>query len=285
MAKEGYPESLNCWLENFPKYIQITFGLLMGDLNSPWGNGSILNLIRIGFDTPDSNPVPGEVPPDIKVTYSDTGTDSDWIFKIAMYGWGTFFATTADDNYFIILEKWVEFESTYFDQKQFRHRMIVETGISKEISIPNVEVPIEIIWVPPPEVDDPPPPPVVGDPTIDYGDFHDSWARTLINYYWSLWGITSIISISVNHQSISTNISGFRQLAPTTGCAGGTVEWWTNGNILKVLVWSVTMYCDFTEFGFNPSNCTYDRVISEAYQWTSIYLNGQNILPTLLRRT
>ena len=91
MSKHGYPESLNCWLRDYPRFIKVIFGPEMENLDGPWGNGSVVYLERIGFDAPDTSPTIGVAPPDVKVTYSDNGTDVDWVFKIGMYGWGSFF--------------------------------------------------------------------------------------------------------------------------------------------------------------------------------------------------
>ena len=134
MAKQGYPESLNCWLRDYPKYIKVTFGEKAEYLDGPWSNGSVIFLERIGIDPPDTDPVGGEIPPDIKVTYSDNGTDSGWIFKMGMYGWGTFFTTT-DPNYYIDLEKFLEIDSDYANVKKFRDRTVTLTQIPKSIAL------------------------------------------------------------------------------------------------------------------------------------------------------
>ena len=110
MFKEGYPASLNCWLRNYPRYIKVTFGPEMDNLDGPWGNGSTILLERTGFDSPDTNPVVGEIPPDVKVNYTDTGSETSWIFRISMYGWGTFFSNHSGSNYFVNIEKYLEFK-------------------------------------------------------------------------------------------------------------------------------------------------------------------------------
>ena len=55
MTKEGYPESLNCWLKGYPQYIRVTFGPSFESLDGPWGNGSTALLGRIGYDAIDTN--------------------------------------------------------------------------------------------------------------------------------------------------------------------------------------------------------------------------------------
>jgi hypothetical protein len=285
MAKEGYPASLNCWLKNFPRYIKITFGPEMENLDGPWGNSSVLLLERIGFDTPDTNPVEDEIPPDVKVTYSNNGTDEGWIFKSGMYGWGTFFATVEDDNYFILLEKWFEFESTYFDIVRFVHREVQETQIPKTESIPNVEVPVELIEDPPPEEDPPgeePPGIAVDLDTIDHAIF----AYNLVQAYWHIWNIDNLVSISVQAtRTLDLDMNDYRLLSGNTGYFPYTIFFWTSGfGYLKVAFYQLDANCPDIWMGNPPEGCDFEQQITDAFFWTSLKINSIEKLPDLIRR-
>jgi hypothetical protein len=285
MSKQGYPESLNCWLRDYPRFIKVIFGSEMGNLDGPWGDGSIILLEKESIDVPDTSPVTDEVPPDIKVTYTDTGTDVDWIFKIAMYGWGTFFATTEGLNYYVDLEKLLEFESIYFDLKKFRYRSVVETQIAKTESIPEVNIPEEIIYNPPDGNPPPSPPP---DQQVPVTDYWGAVARTLVNYYnkppKNIFNVNSINSISVSATKTSNLSPVGRQVGPTTTCSGNQlVEFWVFGNQLKILISSITYTCEDFNLG-EPMDCTYSSYVSDAYFWNNLILNGSNRLPEFLRR-
>lgn len=280
MTKQGYPESLNCWLRDYPRFIKVTFGSEMNNLDGPWNNGSVILLERIGIDLPDTNPVVDEIPPDIKVTYSNTGTDVGWIFKIGMYGWGTFFATTGGVNYYVDLEKWLEFESTYFSKIKFRYRTVVQTQIPKTESIPSVNIPEEIIYNPP--VGQPQPDPVEPTPT-PVSNYWGSVALTLINYYWSFWNINTLYSHSMTVTQTSNLSPVGRQIGPVTDCAGQTAEFWVFGGVIKILLYSIAYECEGFLSG-EPVDCTYSSYVSSAYNITSLIINGVNRLPDLIRR-
>ncbi len=281
MSKEGYPASLNCWLKDFPQYIKITFGLDMGNLNGPWRSGSTINLIRIGFDSIDTSPVETEVSDNVKVYYSDTGTDEGWIFKIAMYGWGTFFAKLDEPFYFILLEKFVEFESTYFDLKYFRYREVKTTRILTLTPIPLVVVPIRLVEE---ATDDPAPitpvPPVTGNPQTN-----DSMIANLIRAYWWVWNIDVLESSSISYTVTNIYFKGYRKLAGDGHCYGDTAEFMTNGNQLKIRFIGVTIHCDDFILGQDPiGNCTYTDEVVGAANVNSLMINGQNRLSDLIRR-
>lgn len=284
MTKQGYPESLNCWLRDYPRYIKVTFGSEMGNLDGPWDNGSVILLERIGFDPPDTSPVVDEVPPDIKVTYSDNGTDVGWIFKMGMYGWGTFFATIAGANYYVGLEKSLEFESTYFNLKRFRYKEVVETEISKTIEIPSVTVPVEVIYNPPPGEPPPgyvPPPGRVPPPVTIYWD---SLARTLVAYYSTLLNLDPTYTVSATVASFSNLNKIGRQIGPITSAGGSTVEYWIGDGKILIYLINITIDCESWTQDEGFTDCTYSSYVSSAYYFTSIIVNGTNRLLELLRR-
>jgi len=289
MAKQEYPESLNCWLRNFPRYIKVTLGAFISELGGPWSNGSVLLLERIGFDAPDTSPVVGEVPPDVKVSYSDNGTDSGWIFKIAMYGWGTFFATLAGDNYYVLTEKLIEFESSYFSLKKFRHREVFETQIDEGVSIPNVDVPVEIIDDPPVDDDeeggdDEGGGSSTGTTNLDSLD-HSLLAWNLVRAYQSELEINYIETISVTkYRANSLDVTGWRQLNGSTSYNGQKVEFWINAGILKVTFSTTTIECEDFVIGEGWQDCTYGTMITDAFTWTSLRVNNIEKLSLLLAR-
>lgn len=282
MSKLGYPASLNCWLSSYPENIRVTFGPEMENLAGPWANGSKIDLIRIGFDAPDTSPVEDEVPPDVKVTYSDNGTDVGWVFKMGMYGWGTFFAKAAEDNYFILLEKWLEFESTYFEIKKFRHREAKLTEIPKTESIPLVEVPVS--WIPdPPDIPDPETPPVVTDPNPTQDQ---SLVLNLITSYWWIWNIDTLDTWSTTYSATADlSVDGYRQLAGSAGAYGSIAEFWTNGREVKIVFISTTITCPDFQIGEDPiGDCTYSTQISSAAIMETLIINGWDYLPLLIQR-
>lgn len=282
MAKLGYPESLNCWLKGYPEHIRVTFGPEMENLDGPWSNGSKIDLIRIGFDAPDTSPVQGEVPPDVKVTYSDNGTDVGWIFKMGMYGWGTFFAKVTEDNYFILLEKWIEFESTYFSKKQFRHREAKLTEIPKTESIPLVEIPVEQIEDPPdiPEPDDPP---EITDPSPTQDQY---LVLNLIESYWWIWNIDTLDSYSTTYTATDDfSIEGYRKLNASSAAYGNVAEFYTNGFQIKILFIGTTINCPDFQIGSDPiGDCTYTTEIRSAAIMDTLMINGWDYLPLLIQR-
>jgi len=278
MTKLAYPVSLNCWLRDYPRLIKITFGPSMDDLDGPWTDGSVIYLERIGFDNPDTSPVAGEVPLDVKVAYSDNGTDTNWIFKISMFGWGTFFSKSANPNYFVSLEKWIEFESTYFDLVKFRLQTVVETQIPKATTIPNIPVPVEVIYDPPPG--EPPPVPVIP-PNVE--DAWDSTARTLVTYYKTLLNLDTIQTVSATvSQTAGTGTIG-RQIGPVSSCAGQTCEFWIFGNQIFIVLYSLSYNCEDFLVG-EPMDCEYSAEVSSVYTFNSIIVNGYNRLQDLVNR-
>ena len=280
MAKQGYPESLNCWLRDYPRFIKVTFGPEMENLDGPWGNGSVVLLERIGFDAIDTSPVTDEVPPDIKVTYSNNGTDVDWIFKMGMYGWGSFFADTEQPNYYVDLEKFLEFESTSFSLKKFRSRTTVGTQILKSVEIPSVVVPKKVIYVPP--IGETPPDPVIP-PSIT--TYWDSLARTLVAYYSTMLNLNATYTVTATvNRTYNLNPLG-RQVGPIASCANGqSVEYYFFDNKITMYFKSISYHCEEYTFGEGFVNCTYDFSVSDAYYFTTIYVDGWNRLPDLIRR-
>lgn len=286
MSKQGYPESLDCWLKDFPRYIKVIFGPGMDLVDGPWGNGSTVLLERIGFDTPDTTPTVGVPQPNVKVTYSDNGTDSDWIFKIGFYGWGTFFATIPGTNYYILTEKFLEFESIYFSKKKFKYLEVFETQIGEGVSIPNVDIPVEII-------DNPPSDPgnetegggsSDGTTNLDALD-HSLLAWNLVRAYQGILDINNIQSIQVSkYRANSLDVTGWRQLQGTTGYNGQTVEFWTNSGTLKVTFSTVQVQCEEVDLETGWEDCTYTTFITDAFTWTSLKVNGLEKLSTLLSR-
>jgi hypothetical protein len=287
MSKRVYPESLDCWLKNFPRYIKIICGPAMANLGGPWVNGSVLLLERIGFDTPNTSPIVGVTQPDVKVTYSDNGTDSGWIFKIGFYGWGTFFATIPGSYYYVLTEKFLEFESNYFSKINFRHREVFETQIDEGVSIPNVTVPITII-------DNPPIDPGSGSSgggsssgtdNLDLLD-HALLATNLINCYWNFWGINYLGSVTVTkHRAATLDVIGLRELI----CARTTynqliVQFWLGAGFLKVTFGSIAIECDTFNFGDGFEDCSYTSFVSDSFTWTDLILNGIDKMSILLQR-
>jgi hypothetical protein len=278
MSKQVYPTSLNCWLRDYPKFIKIIFGSEMDNLDGPWNNGSIILLERIGIDSPDTTPVVDEIPPDIKVTYSDNGTDSDWIFKISVYGWGTFFATPVGSNYYVDLEKFFEFESIYFDKITFRYRTVQDTQIAKTETIPSVIIPEEIFYAPPPNL--PAPNPIS---PIETESYWDSIAGILIEYYWWIWNLNRPYSVSViSRETPSFYISG-RQIEPKISTNNNWIDFYISGGKLKLIVSRISIECEDFLIG-EPSDCTYSLDIVEAYWWDQLLINGVDRLPDLIRR-
>jgi hypothetical protein len=285
MAKLEYPESLNCWLKNFPPYIKVTFGPEMENLSGPWGNGSVVLLARIGFSAVDTNPVEGEIPPDVKVTYSDNGSNIGWVFKMGMYGWGNFFATIEGTNYYVLTEKLLEFESTYFTQvKKFLHREVFETQISEITEIPNVDIPVERIDDPPPSDDDGGDGDGGGDDgggtgqgTVDLDALDHSLLTTnLIQAYWGAWGVNNVYGVEVAKYRAPSSVygtledEGWRQLEGSTFYNNLTVDFWTKWGILLVTFSNSTIICDGFNFEDGYLDCEYSLGITDYFIWTSL---------------
>ena len=276
MPKRGYPESLNCWLKDFPRYLKLTCGPEMSNLAGPWSSGSVILLERIGFDDPDTSPVTDEVPPNIKVSYSDNGTDVGWIFKISMWGWATFVVPSTLSNYIILKENYFSIESTYFDTIEFRRVSFHETQIPKATSIASVTVPEKIIHVPSSVPSDPPTP---KDPIPSaYGP-----ESGLITGYWNLWGESRNKSSSfVGSETLDLSVSGFRQLDAAGSWGGYLIKYYVSGSTLKVTYSIVTV----TDTGCVdiPENCSFDSEVIYAEIWTALYVNGVDRIDTLLEQ-
>jgi len=161
--KFKYPQSVSCRFDGFPHRIEIRCGRNISELSKLFSFGSKLTLTQttnsgqeMGWmpDQNDSNSYydawvsydqsTGENTyikcytgiSDIRMIYTDTGSDSEYTLKVSFIGYGSFFTKTASDQYYLFdVYKSIVIENSNGNSVEFGDDFICETKVPVSVSL------------------------------------------------------------------------------------------------------------------------------------------------------